>query len=813
MKRKLISLFLCLSLGITLATPLKTNAAKQSSDKTLDLNLQPAITNVSPTASKYGYIPVDIDIPSVHENQNDARKIILRTGKEASASVLESRYSSYEEGYVPAVRDQRNMNICWAFGINCAMEASMLRNNIGNDTKDTINLSELQMAYYFYHRVTDPLGLTEGDSNTLTSGNNANYLNIGGNNLFTVNDLISWQTPHDESTDPKSFAEINDQVDNAIEPYKNASKEEYNLVLDDAISDAAKDLTFETDPNIVYGNNPAHVQGYYIFNNNDRNEIKQAIKDYGALSMDYYDDPAYYNGTSYYCSEWDTGTDASNHCVALIGWDDEYDKSNFKTNPGIDGAWICRNSWGSDNNYTDKNGIFYISYADKSFSHDNTLIALRLEEKDNYAYNYQYDGSSSSLLKIPGAYTYSNIFTVQGDVPQAIEAVGVGVASTNTSFDIQIYKNVRGSSDPTNGTLVSEASTKGKMTYYGFDTIKLNSPVTVYPGEQYSVVVRFSQSRANMMLDSSTSPYSGYWIRFTNMLHSGQSFIKENGQWYDLSVETEASARIKAYANPLIPINNAEISVEDASYTYDGKAKTPAVTNVTLDGETLDPSNYDVVYQNNINAGTATVTVWGKGDYAGWVDHSFSIAKASSVINASVLSKKINGNSLTANSSFSIDASTNSNGALSYSLISYPTNGKKYLTITSDGTVTVKKGAPAGTYKIQVSNSETNNYKKASPRIITVTVTPATKKTVSLTVSGASSIKRGKSAKINAFAKNYSGTIKWSLNNKSKKYATLSKSTGKKVTLKIKKNAKKRAIITITVKAGTVKAVKKITIK
>ena len=64
------------------------------------------------------------------------------------------------------------------------------------------------------------------------------------------------------------------------------------------------------------------------------------------------------------------------------------------------------------------------------------------------------------------------------------------------------------------------------------------------------------------------------------------------------------------------------------SYTYDGTAKTPAVT-VTLDGKTLVlNTDYTVSYSNNIKVGTAAVTVTGKGKYTGSATINFTITEA-----------------------------------------------------------------------------------------------------------------------------------------------------------------------------------------
>ncbi len=75
-------------------------------------------------------------------------------------------------------------------------------------------------------------------------------------------------------------------------------------------------------------------------------------------------------------------------------------------------------------------------------------------------------------------------------------------------------------------------------------------------------------------------------------------------------------------------ISEAAVTLDKTSYVYDGKAKTPSVT-VTLSGETLVPDkDYTVSYSNNINIGTATVTVTGKGDYTGSKKVDFTIVKA-----------------------------------------------------------------------------------------------------------------------------------------------------------------------------------------
>lgn len=73
----------------------------------------------------------------------------------------------------------------------------------------------------------------------------------------------------------------------------------------------------------------------------------------------------------------------------------------------------------------------------------------------------------------------------------------------------------------------------------------------------------------------------------------------------------------------------AIIELSEDTYTYDGTAKEPTVT--VKDGSTvIDPSEYSVAYSNNINAGTATVTISDNvgGNYEVIGSATFTIGKA-----------------------------------------------------------------------------------------------------------------------------------------------------------------------------------------
>ena len=163
-------------------------------------------------------------------------------------------------------------------------------------------------------------------------------------------------------------------------------------------------------------------------------------------------------------------------------------------------------------------------------------------------------------------------------------------------------------------------------------------------------------------------------------------------------------------------ISNCTINLEKTSYTYDGKAKQPTVT--VKDGSTTLTSgkDYDVTYADNTDAGTAKVTITGKGDYTGSVTKEFTIQKAKQTISASISPSNIQ-----VGETAQITASAKTN-------VSYSSSDAKVAAVSASGVVT---GKAVGTATITVTAKASKNYNEASKNVI-VTVTeksvPVTKK-------------------------------------------------------------------------------------
>lgn len=137
-----------------------------------------------------------------------------------------------------------------------------------------------------------------------------------------------------------------------------------------------------------------------------------------------------------------------------------------------------------------------------------------------------------------------------------------------------------------------------------------------YTGKEWKPEVTVSFNRATLTAGND------YTVSYENNINAGTAKIIITGIGDHFTGLTEKT----------FTINSAEISgctfAPIADVTYNTKAHTPEVT-VAISGRTLEADkDYTVSYASNVNAGTATVTVTGKGNFTGSANTTFTIAKA-----------------------------------------------------------------------------------------------------------------------------------------------------------------------------------------
>ena len=96
---------------------------------------------------------------------------------------------------------------------------------------------------------------------------------------------------------------------------------------------------------------------------------------------------------------------------------------------------------------------------------------------------------------------------------------------------------------------------------------------------------------------------------------------------YAVTVDGELF-NVVATTLPLENIANHILGLRENSFEYTGEEIKPAVL---TDGTVTEGVDYNVIYSNNIEVGTGTVTVIGDGNYEGTVSFSFSITSSEEV--------------------------------------------------------------------------------------------------------------------------------------------------------------------------------------
>lgn len=468
------------------------------------------------------------------------------------------------------VRNQKNVNACWAFASISSLETNLALKNYQNQIAEKLyDFSERHMAY------TMTQSLTGDETNPYGY---SYHISEGGHYLMATAYLTNGQGAVSETDMP--FVDTQEDIEFSEIQNKTVQTTVNDIVWLDSIADVKN--ADETEL--------ANLQ----------QQVKEHVSTYGAVYAGVYAPDGSEQSENYI--NWDTGamyvdeitswteTDENqieiaysskpNHAVSIIGWNDEYAKENFTTQPNNDGAWIVKNSWGEKDEITfaeikemiggeatdeqltaaleileqagytvdeenqtasmkiGDNGIFYVSYEDVTIYTDLFGIVSASDSK-TYDNLYQHDllglNYSASYEQTKTQDTYiANVY--ERDIADTDYLTSIGITSF-VGGTYEVYINPNGSSKAEEDLQKAELTTGSEITLTpGYHTITLQKPYQL-TGNHFVIALKLKHTEGEYTYLPFESPDGDE----NSSANAGESFITfesffgTDSNWVDIS--------------------------------------------------------------------------------------------------------------------------------------------------------------------------------------------------------------------------------------------------------------------------------------
>lgn len=453
---------------------------------------------------------------------------------------IPSSYSSVEKGYVTPVKNQKTHGTCWAFSSISTFESALLKSGFGE-----YDISEEHLDIWATQR-SDGTGWTRS-------------LNTGSVFEASMGYFASWQ----------------------------------GIRLDGDIPfDYAKGKTFEEVDSV--GQNLYGATDIIVLPN-DADTIKTAVMNYGSVSANLAANNMFFNAdkTALYAYQtFSNKSQVEGHAICVVGWDDNYSRLNFKSgyNPPHNGAWLCKNSWGTSSNSL--NGYIWVSYDDpylfgdvlsapfavKTVRKINSSTKLYQVEEYGSTYDFNiYEIDQNNNTKDVTNLTFINKFNFNEKYGK-LDSVVFETTSAGADYKV-FFIPLESSGAPSSNESKWTQLASGTVEYSGYMSVSTNNYVLPYGSGAIGVRIDGTQNNIGSRLGCDEWLTNSYGqLLFNPPVKKNTSYMKYGSTIYELSNfysqylgdETGSNFVIKAVTTSDKGIkkydvnNDGKISVADA---------------------------------------------------------------------------------------------------------------------------------------------------------------------------------------------------------------------------------------------------------
>ena len=418
---------------------------------------------------------------------------------------------------VTPVKNQGIWNTCWAFAATAAMEANIIKNKAGISTVKadaSLDLSESHLAWFAHNTYsTNSSDISYGDGLKKTDSMKV-YGGNGGQDYKTAYYLARGSGMNLEQDTPYHAYDIMDPL---------LENTRYSSVVQ--IHDFCR-TGYKADSVSIA-------------------RVKELVSTYGAATAGYYSAESGYrtgsDGRLSYCSlgYQNSGIGVA-HETCIVGWNDDYAVSNFVNTPKAKGAWLVKNSWGTD---WSKDGYFWMSYYEPTL---NSAGAFSMMDGNTYSQVYQYSADDSNDYYETGKETTAaNIYRAKQN--EVLKHVGIETESRNMKASVSVYVSAKKPTTPVSGELAATV-TVSDLGWQGFHLIDLPNELPLTKGQYFSVI---------LTLQATEKSTAFFPTEQNGRKKAGQTYYyTSDGRWVDAtnrSMSKYKNAKIYAYTSDKNP--------------------------------------------------------------------------------------------------------------------------------------------------------------------------------------------------------------------------------------------------------------------